>query len=132
MIFLDTSAIYSLADVRDEMHIEALRIFEAAEKANEEILTHSYVLVESTALLQKRLGLNVALAFLQESTNFTIVWVDNDLHGAGVEHLKQAKLSGLSLVDAISFVVMRDTGVATFMGFDKHFSDAGFIRYKSV
>jgi len=57
MIFLDTSGIFALADRDDAMHDRAIRMLKSAQNAREEILTHNYVLVESAALLQRRLGL---------------------------------------------------------------------------
>lgn len=129
MIFLDTSAIYALADTDDQMHEDALCMFRSAQENNEEFLTHSYVLVESAALLQRRLGIKVALAFLAEASVFNIVWVDQNLHNQAVDYLKQQGLANLSLVDALSILLMREKGIDRYLGFDKHFSDAGFTRY---
>ena len=56
MIFLDTSAIYALADKADPNHADAYKKFDLALKAGEIFLLHNYVLVESAALLQARLG----------------------------------------------------------------------------
>ena len=129
MIFLDTSAAYALADRDDEMHDAALRMFDATRENGEEIITHNYVLVESAALMHKRLGLEVALAFLREARSFETVWADQDLHNGAVKLMARRKPSGLSLVDALSFLVMREKGIEEFLGFDRHFEDAGFRRY---
>ena len=67
MIFLDTSGIFALADSDDAMHHDANRMIAVAKDAGEQIMTHSYVLVESAALLQNRLGLKIALTFLEEA-----------------------------------------------------------------
>ena len=129
MIFLDTSAVYAMADTGDKDHEEALRLFEAAQRADEEIVTHGYVLVESAALLQRRLGLKTALDFLDDAVNFTLAWVDGGLHTRAVEYLRQARQADLSLVDAVSFVVMREMNTSLYLGFDGHFDAAGFCRY---
>jgi len=129
MIFLDTSAVYAMADTDDKDHEEALRLFEAAQRADEEIVTHGYVLVESAALLQRRLGLKTALDFLDDAVNFTMAWVDGELHTRAVEYLRQARQADLSLVDAVSFVVMREMNTSRYLGFDGHFDAAGFCRY---
>ena len=131
MIFLDTSAIYALADTGDQMHSEAVSAFEAARNADEEVVTHSYVLVESAALLQRRLGLGAALTFLDNAANFTLVWVDGELHTRAVEYLQQARQADLSLVDAVSFLVMGELNTTHYLGFDGHFDSAGFSRYAS-
>lgn len=56
MIFLDTSAIYAWANAADPNHRAAVRHLQAVLDAGEDLLTHNYVLVESLALLQARLG----------------------------------------------------------------------------
>ena len=56
MIFLDTSAIYALADRDDPNHSQAAAAFRRLLEDGEEALVHSYILVESAALLQRRLG----------------------------------------------------------------------------
>lgn len=132
MILLDTSAIYAMADTGDKDHVEALRLFEAAQKADEELVTHSYVLVESAALLQRRLGLKTALDFLEDAVNFTLVWVDGELHTRAVEYLRRARKADLSLVDAVSFLVMGELNASHYLGFDGHFDAAGFVRYAST
>lgn len=64
MIFLDTSAVYALADQDDPNHGEALMAFRRLLGDGEDILVHNYILVEAAALLQRRLGLDSALQFL--------------------------------------------------------------------
>ena len=66
MIFLDTSAIFALADANDPNHAQALRLLAHANDNDEEILVHNYILVEAAALMQRRLGLAVVLRFLQQ------------------------------------------------------------------
>ena len=39
------------------------------------LLTHNYVLIETVALLQRRLGMPSARAFLSDARNFTVHWV---------------------------------------------------------
>jgi uncharacterized protein len=130
MIFLDTSGIYALADIDDENHGEAVRVFNFALQSGELIVTHNYVLVESAALLQRRLGLKTALAFLDEARSFRRVWVDEELHEQAAEQMSEKSLSRLSLVDVVSFLVMRKENISSVLGFDGHFEDAGFQRYR--
>jgi predicted nucleic acid-binding protein len=131
MIFLDTSGLYALADRDDENHEEAVRMFESAQRSKRECVTHSYVLVECAALMHRRLGREVALAFLEEARGFTVLWVDEDLHDAAVANLRRRRSARLSLVDVVSFLVMLGRDAKEFVGFDKHFTDEGFTRYRS-
>ena len=70
MIFVDTSAIYALASERDSRHREARRSFKTLLQTERPLVTHSYVVAESMALLHHRLGRNVALTFAFEARGF--------------------------------------------------------------
>ena len=66
MIFVDTSALFALASDRDQRHREARNSFDRLLRARRRLLTHSYVLSESMALLHQRLGRRSALALSDE------------------------------------------------------------------
>jgi uncharacterized protein len=129
MIFLDTSAIYALADKADPNHADAYKKFDLALKSGEIFLLHNYVLVESAALLQARLGLQSALLFLGDAKAFNMEWVDLALHQEAVKELEKIGKRGISLVDCMSFVVMRRRGVQRVFAFDPDFHDQGFTIY---
>lgn len=126
MIFVDTSAIYAWADTADANHQTAVRRLQALLDRDEPLLTHNYVLVESMALLQARLGLAAALKLSKDAGTFAIEWVDERLHDAGVRALEHSRKRGVSLVDEISFLVMRRRQVTTAFAFDADFVTAGF------
>ena len=126
MIFLDTSAIYAWADAADGNHHTAVRRLQAILESGEELLTHNYVLVESVALLQAHLGLTAATKLAKDSKLFSIEWVDEDLHASGIRELEASKKRQISLVDHISFLVMRRRNIATAFAFDPDFASAGF------
>ncbi len=129
MIFLDTSAIYALADKADPNHGDAYKKFDLALKAGETFLLHNYVLVESATLLEARLGLQSALAFLKDARGFDIEWVDSGLHQEALRELEKIGKRGISLVDCSSFLVMRRRGVKKALAFDTDFQDQGFTIY---
>ena len=110
MIFLDTSAIYALADANDLHHSEASEMFALAFSNNEDILLHNYVLIESAALLQRRLGLDVALQFLDQMISIQTHWIDNEDHAQAITLLRGGDNRGLSLVHCGSFVGLRRYG----------------------
>ena len=129
MIFVDTSAIYALASAREPHHREARRSFDALLQAGRPLVTHSYVLSESMALLQERLGRYVALTFAVEARRFNVEWVDEHLHRAAVDRLRDAP-AGVSLIDQVSFLVMRQRGIEEAFAFDENFRRAGFRTYR--
>jgi len=126
MIFLDTSAIYALADKADPNHADACKKFDLALKAGEMFLLHNYVLVESGTLLQARLGLQSALAFLTDARAFDTEWVDSALHQEALKELEKIGKREISLVDCMSFVVMNRNGISEAFTNDRHFEQAGF------
>jgi predicted nucleic acid-binding protein len=126
VIFLDTSAIYAWADAADPNHAAAVRRLQAILDGGEALLTHNYVLVESIALLQARLGVAAAIKLADDSKAFVIDWVDEDLHAAGIGELGRSKKRQVSLVDHISFLVMRRRHVDLAFAFDPDFITAGF------
>lgn len=127
MIFLDSSAIYAWADTGDPNHRSALRRLQRLLNAGETFVTHNYVLVESLALLQARLGIDAATKLTKDAKAFVIEWVDDDLHEQGVRELVRARSRKVSLVDHVSFLVMRRRGLTTAFAFDDDFVAAGFM-----
>lgn len=130
MIFLDTSAIYAWADAADANHRAAVRRLQALLDNGEELLTHNYVLVESLALLQARLGVTAAIKLAQDSRTFVIDWVDEALHASAIDQLAQSRKRHLSLVDHVSFLIMRRRRVGTAFAFDPDFVGAGFRLFE--
>lgn len=130
MVFLDTSAIYALADKSDANHGAAVERFEALLGAGEEIVTHNYVLLESVALIQQRLGLSAALTFSREARAFDIEWVTNKLHDEALGELERRRGRAISLVDQVSFLVMRSLGAKIAFAFDQDFVTDGFTLYE--
>jgi len=128
--FLDTSAIYALADRADPNFSVAEVHFRNLIEAREEILIHNYVILESFALLQHRLGLGAAGKFAESCDGFVVEWVDRLLHEQAVRELTHARRRAVSLVDQMSFLVMRKRGVDRALAFDHDFARAGFRLVK--
>ncbi len=123
-IFVDTSAAYALADRRDRFHELARSRFGAALESRRPLVTHSYVLAESMALLQARLGQEVAIAFAADAAQFEVEWIGPELHREAVAALGQGRR--ISFVDQVSFLFMRRRGIEEALAFDRDFVRAGF------
>jgi predicted nucleic acid-binding protein len=130
VIFVDTSAIYAWADAADPNHERAVRRLQAILHDEQELLTHNYVLVESVALVQSRLGLAAALKLSKDGARFAIEWVDADLHAAAVHAMGKSRARRVSLVDHVSFLVMQRRRVTTAFAFDADFAAAGFTLFE--
>ena len=127
MIFLDTSVIYALADRRDEFHGVARTRFDLALQSRRPLVTHSYVLVEAMALLQRRLDLRTALEFSRNAAAFEDEWVGAGLHRQALAALSAG--AGTSFVDQVSFAVMRRRGITEALALDADFVAAGFSLF---
>ena len=131
MILLDTSAVVALATDNDPEHNLAIAHMERAGRDGEELLVHSYIVVETVAVLQRRLGNAAALAFLDEVPRFVLHWITPEDHAEAVGLFVQRNRRGLSLVDCASFVVMRRYGITHALAFDADFEREGFALYGS-
>jgi len=91
------------------------------------MVTNNYILVETFALLQSRLGLQAVRRFQEDVIPIIQVeFVTPDMHRAGTAALLSAGRRDLSLVDCVSFEVMRDLGIKVVFTFDSHFKEQGF------
>ena len=126
-VFVDTSAILALLVPSDRWHERACEIFSRLERDTAVLVSSSYVLVETYALLGRRFGPAAVTRFRGEfAVLLDIVWVDEPLHETALDILSAKGAGGLSLVDASSFAIMNLRGIRHAFAFDKHFEDAGF------
>lgn len=87
----------------------------------------NYVLVETFALVQHRLGMEAVRTFQEDILPMLSVgWVGEQDHRAGVTGLLAAGRRRLSLVDCVSFDAMRQAGIKPVFAFDQHFKEQGF------
>lgn len=126
-VFLDTSALFALLDQGDDNHQRAARAWVKILENSARLITSNYILVETVALLQSRLGIEAVRAFQTEMVPaIHIEYVDADLHRLGVASLLSAGKRKLSLVDCVSFDIMRRLGLNHVFTFDAHFRGQGF------
>lgn len=126
-VFVDTSAFLALLIANDEAHESAKAVFATLQTRRARLVTTSYVLVETYALLGRRLGTAAVRAFREDfAPLLEVVWVDRELHEAALDELLERAARTLSLVDATSFVVMRRRRIEEAFVFDRHFTQAGF------
>lgn len=126
-VFVDTSAFYALLDRDDKNHQRGKKVWNEIIDAGYTLLTSNYVLVETFALLRSRLGFDAARGFQEDLVPILHVeFITADLHRLGIAALLSASRRGLSLVDCVSFELMRDSGIKTAFTFDSHFKEQGF------
>jgi len=126
-VFADTAALFAILDADDQNHERARQTWVSLITQGSELVCTSYILIETFALVQHRLGME-AVRILQEDVvpMLHVEWVTEDTHAAGAAALLTAARRQLSLVDCVSFEVMRRLGIKTAFTFDDHFAEQGF------
>lgn len=126
-IFIDTSAFLAVLDADDEFHPKAKKAWGEILASDSALVTSNYILVETFALVQNRLGLPAIRVFQEDIVPLlSIRWVDATIHSAAASALLAANRKKLSLVDCVSFEVMRHTAIKRAFTFDRHFKEQGF------
>lgn len=125
--FIDTSALIALLDGGEARHQACARAWKGLLDEDARLVTSSYVLVETFALAQRRLGVE---AIRTLTTDFlpllTVDWVDETVHAAAVSALLTAGRRDVSLVDCVSFETMRRRDVTQAFALDSDFRKQGF------
>jgi predicted nucleic acid-binding protein len=125
--FVDTSAIYAILDRSDANHEIAKARWFALLDSDDQMFTTNYIVVESCALAQSRLGLEAVRSIHEELLPvMEIVWVDEATHSLAMAALLAAQRRKLSLVDCVSFGALRLRGAHVAFAFDQHFVEEGF------
>ena len=96
----------------------------------ESLTTSSFVLTETYALLQSRMGIDAVRTMHEELfPMLEVYWVDATTFAEAAAALLVADRRQLSLVDCVSFVLMRKLGITRALAWDNHFEGQGFQRH---
>ncbi len=119
-------------DGGDEHHEAAFAWMESITStsgSSTRLITHNYVLVETTALLHSRLGVEAARAFVNAVLPACEVnYVDHGLHERSLGSYLAGSGRRRSFVDHVSFQFMRRSAIDGAFTFDQDFASEGFTR----
>lgn len=125
--FLDTSAVLALFDADDPRHPEVDAVWKEIVLSEEPLVSSNYILVETLALVQRRLGMDAVQAVQRDIVPLlAIEWLTDDIHQAAMAAFLRASRRKLSFVDCSSFEVMRRRGIVRALAVDDHFGEHGF------
>jgi len=123
-VFVDTSALITFLDEDDPRHAAVLATFAAL--ADDELVTHGYVVAEALAVTRRRLGLAATIALLDEVLPaIELVPVDGALHAEALQRYRAALPTATSFVDYVSVTLMKRDGITTALVLDSDFATAG-------
>jgi predicted nucleic acid-binding protein len=126
-VFVDTSAFYALMDRSDRYHEKANRLWSSLLDEEVFLKTSNYIIIETLALLQSRLGFEAANLYSSAILALVdVLWVKEMRHNLAFELWLSLGRGRVSLVDCVSFIEMRHNQLEHVFGFDKHFEDQGF------
>jgi len=131
--FVDTSAFYALMDRSDRNHGRAGKLWAALLESGFALVTSNYVILETLALLQNRLGFAAASLWYRDVLGLAgSVWIDETVHRSAYELWLSIGKRKLSMVDCTSFTLMRRLLVERVFAFDKYFQQQGFEDVSNV
>lgn len=127
-VYVDTSAFLTLLNPNDPMYSSAVDAWGELLDRQELIITSSYVVVETTALLQSRHGLAVVRRFVDDLLPVVLTeTVDVQVHEAAMSAFLAAESRRApSLVDCAGFEMMRSRRIGRVFAYDRHFTSRGY------
>lgn len=124
-VVVDTSAFYALVSETDEFHVSAVSMYESIMERDQNIWTTSYALVETIALVHRRLGFDTLSRLLEFiDSNVQIFWVESAVHSTAMKEFTSSRGRGLSLVDWTIVLLARIRSAQTFT-FDSGIGSSG-------
>jgi len=127
MVYVDASAFIAIISASDKNHEAAVTAWRDLGRKKEHLVMSNYVMIETIALLHARLGTPAVQRFLTDTTPvIEVVWADVSSHVAAVTAmLAHPGKGGPSLVDCMSFEVIRERRIADVFTYDRHFDGHG-------
>ena len=128
-VFVDTSAWYAIIDASDSEHQGAAASLAGLARARARLATSSHVLAELHRLILHRSHRQAALEAVRRirgTPRGEVIHPDEDDLAAAIGLLERYSDQDLTLTDALSFAVMRRTGIQRAFAYDHDFAVAGF------
>jgi predicted nucleic acid-binding protein len=123
---VDSSALYAYLDARDRNHSAASDVLAELLESGDLLITHNYVVVETSALVQRRLGAEAVRSLFDDLLPIIEVrWIDEATHRLATSAMLGSLSRAVSLVDWTSFVVMREMMIDRAFAFDADFASQG-------
>ena len=128
MTYVDSSAFFAIISPSDKNHQAAVATWLELGKKREHLVISHYVMIETITLLHARLGAAAVEKYLGDiQPVIEVVWAEVGSHVAAVTAmLAHPGKGGPSLVDCMSFEVIRERRITDVFTYDRHFDGHGF------
>ena len=114
-VIVDTSAIYALISASDDFHNKARLLYEGLIDRDTQFYTTSYILVETSALVHRRLGFQPLKTFMESIQDiFNICWIDRAIHSEAWKKMVARDGGRLSLVDWTTVIAAKKLNASVF------------------
>ena len=124
-ILIDTSAFFALFCETDRFHESASSVYQDLTDRRQTLWTTSYALVETSALMHRRLGFEVVSEFSGWwQSNLQILWMDERSHTEAWTRFIDNRGQNLSFVDWTIVIASREMDAPVFT-FDGGFANQG-------
>ncbi|MYB33330.1 MAG: type II toxin-antitoxin system VapC family toxin [Acidobacteria bacterium] len=126
-VFVDTSAFLAMLDRAQRRHDDVANAWRGVVAAERPLVTSNYVVVESFALLQRRVGMDAVRVLVARFLPLVeTVFATDQVHAAATSAFLTADRRRLSFVDCVSFELMRQRGISEVLSLDADFQREGF------
>jgi predicted nucleic acid-binding protein len=127
--FLDTAFAIALISPKDAFHERALELAKQVEKNKTHLVTTRAVIIEIGNALSKETMRKSAVELIdsmEEDETIAVVPVSEEIYNDAFKIFRSRLDKEWGLTDCISFVVMKQQGIANALTADQHFQQAGF------
>ena len=126
-IFVDTSVFLAVLAEEDNNNKIAAETLATLAESGEQLITTNYILVESYALIQRRIGMDAIQDFQKKILPaLTLIWINAEEHQHALQQFLLENRRNLSFVDCSSFEAIQRLGIDRAFTFDNHFREQGF------
>lgn len=125
-VFLDTGALYALADRSDDDHSCVKEIWQRRDIS---FITHDLILTESVSLITKRLSKSAAVQIIgavMDSSRIHVVPASAELLRRSWQRFLRFADKDWDWIDCTSFEVMDMLSLKDALSLDHHFEQAGY------
>jgi predicted nucleic acid-binding protein len=130
IVFVDTSAWVGLFVDKDQHHAQAIKALEDLEEEAPDFVTTDYVIAETVARIRRQASHRSAAGVwdrLEGGETAHVVEVGPGHRALARKWFGKYDQLELSLVDCVSFVVMKELGIEEAFTFDDDFRKAGYV-----